>query len=292
MQLQSDGAISQVFGFDDMPLRVAGTPEAPLFVAKDVCACLEIADVSDAVARLDEDERGSTRVIDASGRKQEVLAVTESGLYRLTLTSRKPEAKRFQRWVIHEVLPSIRKTGHYLDTRGVLYAGPLEPLQVAERWLGFVKEARAVLQSLGGIDAKDEFELRDLMSLATSRFRRSVSAGAAATGKPTAPSREPRTVVEHLIERGIDDTHAQAVGRFAAGLYKARYHRPPEKLLQRINGRPTEVCVYRPEDVDLVEEAIALMFQTQGEQPHLGRSSSSSLQGDDTNSTRVISPTI
>jgi prophage antirepressor-like protein len=274
VQSKPNSSLCLAFAYDDLPLRVAGTSEAPLFVAQDVCRALALENVTRALEPLDADERDSTRVTDASGRRQEVLAVTEAGLYHLIMGSRKPEAKRFQRWVIHEVLPAIRKRGRYFDTKGALYAGPLEPLQEAERWLGFIEKARAAWQTLGGIDPKEEFALRDLLSLATNRFRRSASPGTDVSGDPAVPSREPRTIVEHLIERGLDDAHAQAVGRTAAGLYKARYHRPPEKLLQRINGRPTEVCVYRPEDVDLVEEAIALTLPAPGEQPVLGHSSS------------------
>lgn len=265
MQSQPSNAISQVFAFDEVPLRVAGTPEAPLFVAQDVCRALGVDDVSKALERLDQDETNNVRVTDASGRKQDVRAVTESGLYRLTLTSRKPEAKRFQRWVIHEVLPAIRMTGRYLDTRGALYAGPLEPLREAERWLSFVKEAHSTWQALGGIDPKEEFALRDLVSLATNRFRRSVLPATAACGDPVAPSGEPRTIVEHLFERGIDVKLAQAVGRTAAGLYRSRHGAPPPKIFQRIDGRPTPVSVYAPADRELVEEAIALTLSEEPE---------------------------
>jgi prophage antirepressor-like protein len=263
MQSQPSNAISQVFAFDDLPLRVAGTPEAPLFVAQDVCRALDLRDVSDAVERLDSDEKGRVS-IPTPGGPQEMLCITEPGLYALVGRSRKPEAKRFDRWVRHEVLPAIRRTGRYLDTRGALYAGPLEPLQVAERWLGFVKEARAVLQSLGGIDAKDEFALRDLVSLAADRSRRSL-AGKDADAGPTRSAHEPRTIVEHLVERGIDDVHAQAVGRIAARIYRERHGIPPPKIFQRINGRPTPVSVYTPADRELVEDAIALTLQEQPE---------------------------
>jgi len=85
------------------------------FVAADVCKALEIADTGRAVERLDDDE--STRIeIDhpqSAGKKLTVWAVNEYGLYGLVLGSRKKEAKDFQRWIKHEVLPSIRKTGGY-----------------------------------------------------------------------------------------------------------------------------------------------------------------------------------
>lgn len=82
------------------------------FVAKDICEILDISKDRDAISRLDEDERGSV-LLDTPGGKQNVNAVNEPGLYSLILSSRKPEAKAFKRWVTHEVLPAIRKDGVY-----------------------------------------------------------------------------------------------------------------------------------------------------------------------------------
>ena len=100
-------------------VRVIMKDGEPHFVAADVCRALEISNVSDALSRLDDDEK-SLAFIPAMGigltdthGGQEMLVVNEPGLYRLIFASRKPEAKKFQRWVYHEVLPSIRKTGSY-----------------------------------------------------------------------------------------------------------------------------------------------------------------------------------
>lgn len=79
------------------------------FVAADVCKALDIGNPSQAIKRLDEDERYT--LISNEGRQMNI--VSESGLYSLVLSSRKKEAKTFKRWVTHEVLPSIRKTGGY-----------------------------------------------------------------------------------------------------------------------------------------------------------------------------------
>ncbi len=73
---------------------------------------LEISDPSMAVKPLDEDEKG-TKTIGTPGGPQKVLTVSEPGLYRLIFQSRKPGAEAFQRWVTHDVLPAIRKTGGY-----------------------------------------------------------------------------------------------------------------------------------------------------------------------------------
>lgn len=105
-------ALNLSLRFEALDVRILGTPEAPLFVASDVCRALEIANGSDAVERLDSDEKGVVTA-DTLGGPQQVRTVTEPGLYRLVMTSRKPAARRFQRWVVHEVLPTIRKTGGY-----------------------------------------------------------------------------------------------------------------------------------------------------------------------------------
>lgn len=84
----------------------------PWFVAKDVCDILEISNPSDALKRLDDDERSRFNL----GRQGETNIVNEAGLYVLVLGSRKPEAHEFKRWVTHEVLPQIRRTGGYIPT--------------------------------------------------------------------------------------------------------------------------------------------------------------------------------
>ena len=83
--------------------------DEPWFVASDVCKALDISNPTIATQRLDNDERSKFNL----GRQGEVNIVNEYGLYNLILTSRKPEAKKFKRWITHEVIPSIRKTGGY-----------------------------------------------------------------------------------------------------------------------------------------------------------------------------------
>ena len=81
----------------------------PWFVAKDVCDALEIGNVSQAVSYLDEDEKSNIITNDiAQNGGRAPLIINESGLYSLILRSRKPEAKKFKKWVTAEVLPSIR----------------------------------------------------------------------------------------------------------------------------------------------------------------------------------------
>ncbi|WP_339171517.1 BRO family protein [Anoxybacillus sp. FSL W8-1294] len=105
--------LQQVFTYGETQIRTVVQSGEVLFVGKDVCDVLEIKNSRDALGRLDEDEKGVV-LIDTPGGKQQMLCINEAGLYSLILTSRKPEAKQFKRWVTHEVLPTIRKTGGYV----------------------------------------------------------------------------------------------------------------------------------------------------------------------------------
>lgn len=85
----------------------------PWFVAADVCKALEIGNSRQATSRLDADEKGVIST-DTPGGAQAMTIVSEPGLYTLILGSRKPEAKAFRRWITHDVIPAIRKTGGYV----------------------------------------------------------------------------------------------------------------------------------------------------------------------------------
>ena len=99
------------FNFESSNVRVClGENGEPMFVAADVLSTLSLD--RKALERLDDDEKG-VNSIHTPGGPQDMTVVNESGLFNLVLGSRKPEAKRFKRWVTHEVLPSIRKTGSY-----------------------------------------------------------------------------------------------------------------------------------------------------------------------------------
>ena len=103
----------QIFNNDRFgQVRIIPVDGELMFVAKDVCDCLEITKHRDAISRLDSDERGSVK-LDTPGGKQDIAAINEYGLYSLVLSSRKPEAKDFKRWITHDVIPAIRKTGSY-----------------------------------------------------------------------------------------------------------------------------------------------------------------------------------
>ena len=107
--------VPQIFNFNGREVRTLRDPEDNvLFNVNDVCEFLEFSNSRDALANhVDEDDVARRDVIDSMGRNQVSNFVTEFGLYDLILGSRKKEAKEFKRWVTHEVLPSIRKTGGY-----------------------------------------------------------------------------------------------------------------------------------------------------------------------------------
>ncbi|HML83296.1 MAG TPA: Bro-N domain-containing protein [Thiomonas arsenitoxydans] len=116
--LPADGVITsdatpKTFNFENLPVRTINRNGEVWFVAADVCAALEVGNPRQAVTRLDDDERDTFRVADSLGRQQDTIVINESGLYALIMTSRKEEAKRFKRWVTHDVLPAIRTTGKY-----------------------------------------------------------------------------------------------------------------------------------------------------------------------------------
>lgn len=81
----------------------------PWFVASDICKTLDIQNATQAVYSLEEDERSMYNI----GRQGEANIINESGLYAMIFKSKKPNAKKFRKWVTGEVLPSIRKTGTY-----------------------------------------------------------------------------------------------------------------------------------------------------------------------------------
>lgn len=109
------------FNFNNFPIRTVNIDGQPWFIARDVCECLGISNYRDALSRLRDSEKGVGST-DTLGGNQEVSIINEPGLYRLTFTSRKPEAQDFQDWVYSEVLPAIRQTGAYMPDMSALRA--------------------------------------------------------------------------------------------------------------------------------------------------------------------------
>ena len=160
----------QLFADKGFNLRVIMRLGNPWFVAPDACGCLALSNVSEALADLDDDDKlkltkdeldtlisneGIKCSVDS--RVQSLNLVSESGLYDLIMQSRKPEAKAFKRWVTHEVLPSIRKTGKY-DARPTVPSYMLESEE--ERAIAWAEEHR---QARLALEAKER-EIKSLQA--------------------------------------------------------------------------------------------------------------------------------
>ena len=105
--------LTNIFNYEERQLRTVIKDNEVWFVAKDVCDILELTNSREAISNLEKDDVSTTDIIDSLGRSQNTNIINETGLYQLIFQSRKLEARSFQRWVTHDVLPSIRKHGIY-----------------------------------------------------------------------------------------------------------------------------------------------------------------------------------
>lgn len=123
-----------VFNFGTHAVRIVVRDGEPWFVASDVCATLGYRDAEKGTRNLGSHQKADTQIVGTSSngtdQARRVTIINESGLYRLVLRSRKPEAEKFSDWVTGEVLPSIRKTGRYEEPS----AQP-QPTLRGRRWL-------------------------------------------------------------------------------------------------------------------------------------------------------------
>ena len=130
------------FDFESNAVRVVQQDGQPWFIARDVCNALGINNSRMAISALDKDEIDGVSITDTIGRQQEINAINQSGLYALILKSRKPQAKKFRKWVTSEVIPSIMKTGGYAfdetDTR-VKHDAFLQSAKIAKAAHSFLK---------------------------------------------------------------------------------------------------------------------------------------------------------
>lgn len=165
-----------------------GQDGEPWFVAKDVCDALGLSNVGQAILNLDDDEKNSITISDGKRGNPNKAIVSEAGFYKLALKSRKPEAKAFQRWVTHDVLPAIRRDGAYVASDGTEddatlmaralvaanrqiernaariaalapKAGMFDACMSGERWQSFTEVARLLHQYDKSMTRKRLFEL-------------------------------------------------------------------------------------------------------------------------------------
>lgn len=135
-----------IFNYGMNEVRTIVKDGAPWFVAKDVADVLEIQNIRQVLGKLDEDEKDVCNVYTLGG-EQNATVISEAGLYSIVLTSRKPEAKAFKRWITHEVIPSIRKHGAYMtpDTIEKTLTNPDFIIQLATK-LKEEQEARLLAE--------------------------------------------------------------------------------------------------------------------------------------------------
>lgn len=141
----------QQFVFNKQSVRIVSIDGEPWFVATDVCEILEVGNVSQALNRLDDDEKNTIILNDGKRGNPNTAIISESGLYSLTLGSRKPQAKDFKRWVTREVLPTIRKTGKYETfpqvTNAITPALPQDYIEALEAHLNSEKEKKVLAEA-------------------------------------------------------------------------------------------------------------------------------------------------
>ena len=147
-------------------VRVTQRDDGLWFVAADVCAALDLGNVSQAVSYLDDDEKGyaDANIIsnDIQGGRAPLI-ISEPGLYSLVLRSRKPEAKAFKRWITHDVIPSIRKHGSYA------LPNFNSPIEAAEAWIA-AEKARLAAEDVAVHAIRTKAEIgsrREATSMAT-----------------------------------------------------------------------------------------------------------------------------
>ncbi len=99
------------FEYESKSVRVVTDNDgAPWWIASDVCAVLDLSNPTEAIRGLDDDEKSTLRISEGGPERN---IINEPGLYSLIIRSNKPQARKFKRWITHDVLPSIRKNGNY-----------------------------------------------------------------------------------------------------------------------------------------------------------------------------------
>ena len=211
----------RVFNSDQFgEVRTVTIDDEPWFVAADVCRALEIGNSRMATERLDDDEKGVS-LIDTPGGQQELTIINEPGLYSLVLGSRKPEAKAFKRWITHEVIPALRKTGTYS-------LKPMSQLEIAKISLDMLIEQEKRLDSLEQENESTREQIKELNAKITTRAQDSYS------------------VAGYASLRGIklDVSRANMLGREATRLsqkYGYEISKTPDPRFGTVNVYHTDV---------------------------------------------------
>lgn len=181
--------------FEDAEVRVVvGEDGEPWFVASDVCRALGHTNTSVAVSRLEEADRNTLNTGQGGRGNPNVNVVSEAGLYELIMTSRVVGAKPFKRWITHEVLPSIRKTGGYGQQDAL--AALSDPATLRQLLGDYAERVQALEADVDAARPKVEVYDRIVATGDTVGFREAAKLIRAATGA------NEREVCSLLIARG------------------------------------------------------------------------------------------
>lgn len=230
----------ELFNFQNHEVRVIVTEDGePEWVATDVAKILGYNHTPHMLRRLDDDEKG-VRKVDTLGGAQELTTINEPGLYTCILGSRKPEAREFKRWVTHEVLPSIRKRGGYIN-----------PNATEHQKKALMYELRAQMelaQAAKGLIHEDYLEAKARIILAQGMGEVPV----------LDPATRPLYVQNFLKEKGLSkkqlSAKASGFGKRLKNQWVKQHGREPQKApIELTNGRIIEVYGYTEADRPLME---------------------------------------
>lgn len=156
-----------IFPETQKQVRVVLIDGDPWWVTSDVCRVLEIKNPSQALTGLDDDEKGLTTT-ETPGGSQRLSIINESGLYSMILRSRKAEARAFKRWVTHEVIPSIRRTGAYSNIRPAFKVPEtfVQALEVALFQAKELEESEKALKVANDLQVISDAKIADLTPMA------------------------------------------------------------------------------------------------------------------------------
>lgn len=225
----------QVFSNEEFGnIRISGTPEQPLFCLTDVCKALGLTQ-KHVRERLDDGVVSTDPIYDSLGRQQVANFVNEDGLYDVILDSRKPEAKRFRKWVTSEVLPSIRKHGAYMtaDTIQKALTSPDFLIQLATQ----LKEEQ---------QKRVEAEQKNVALLEDNNYKKSVIEGLT-DNIPLADMRQ--RIAQIMRKGGVSSIRED---------YKLLYNEFEKKYHLNLNTRMNNV-MYAGSKMDYIENELGMI---------------------------------
>jgi prophage antirepressor-like protein len=252
------------FPFDDGNIvRFVGSPETPEWVAADIVSILYpnsgASDRTNLLKGVSNDWKGM-KPVHTPGGVQNMITLFEPGLYSLIVRSNSPIAVRFQRWVFEDVLPSIRQTGSYSISQSTSVSTTHPP---DREKLENIRLGMDLLYELGGVDERTQLALRDIVRdiLLEDKLK-----------KPALPSggRAEWPISDRARHLGYKPKRGDLIkmGRIAADLYRLRHEgdNPPERE-QFVDGTTRMVKCYGESDLDIVDQAIALVMEPPAQLP-------------------------